>query len=111
MERRTFLATASLSPLFAPLAAAQGDSTSSKTAEIDIAGNKIFVRRFGTRPRGSHGSRVSADQPDVAIPCAEARRHSHGGLRRPAGLRAQRDTPFCGRPFSVFQARHGEGTG
>jgi len=50
MERRTFVATASLSPLFAPLVAAQGNSTSVEAAEIDIAGNKIFVRRYGQGP-------------------------------------------------------------
>src|SRR5271170_8086882 len=50
MERRTFLATASLSPLFTPLATAQGEKTSFKTAEIDVAGNKIFYRRYGQGP-------------------------------------------------------------
>jgi haloacetate dehalogenase len=50
MERRTFHATASLSPLFGPLATAQVDARSFKTAEIDVAGNKIFVRRYGQGP-------------------------------------------------------------
>src|ERR1700733_12133087 len=49
MERRTFLTAASLGPLAAQLAAAQNDSPF-KAAEIDVAGNKIFVRRYGHGP-------------------------------------------------------------
>ena len=75
MQRRTFLATASLSPLFAPLVIAQGDSTSFKTADIDVADNKIFYRRYGQGPGDSPGSRVSADQPDVAIPWRRSSPH------------------------------------
>jgi hypothetical protein len=85
MERRTFLATASLSPLFAHLAAAQGSSASFTTVEIEVAGNQIFVGRYGQGPWIL--------------------------MRRPARLRPKRDTDFRGRPFSVFQASHGEGTG
>jgi pimeloyl-ACP methyl ester carboxylesterase len=50
MQRRTFPASASLSPLALSLANAQPDSTSFKTAEIDVAGNKVYYRRYGQRP-------------------------------------------------------------
>ena len=96
MERRTFLATASLSPLFRPLATPQVDARSFKTAEIDVAGNKIFMRRYGQGPGILMVHTLSADQPDVAIPCAEACGQSHSNLRRLARLRSKWDTRFDG---------------
>ena len=63
MERRTFLAAASVGSLMgcplARLANAQRDasraiassgSASFKTAEVEVAGNKIFYRRYGKGP-------------------------------------------------------------
>jgi haloacetate dehalogenase len=63
VERRAFLTTTSISSLLggplAGLANAQSDSSSAvtssgpasfKTAEIDVAGNKIFCRRYGQGP-------------------------------------------------------------
>jgi hypothetical protein len=52
VERRTFLAAASLSSLASPLtrlAKAQSDISFQK-AQIDVAGNKIFCRRYGQGP-------------------------------------------------------------
>jgi len=49
MERRTFFTSASLGPLAAQVAATQNDSPF-KPAEIDVARNKIFVRRYGQGP-------------------------------------------------------------
>ena len=96
--RRTFLKAAAVGSLLegslTPLASGQNNPALFKTAKIDVAGNKIFYRRYGQGPGDSHGSRLSADQPDVAIPCAEARRESHRGLRRPARLR-----PTAGYPL------------
>ena len=55
VERRSFLAAASAGSLLAgPLAqfanAQRDSSTLFKTAEIDVAGNKIFYRRYGQGP-------------------------------------------------------------
>jgi haloacetate dehalogenase len=59
MQRRSFPATASFSPLFAPLATAQGNSsrgaksrgsTFFSAADIEVAGNRIFARRYGKGP-------------------------------------------------------------
>jgi haloacetate dehalogenase len=54
LNRRTFLAAASVGSLvggpLARLANAQRGSTSFKTAAIDVAGNKIFYRRYGQGP-------------------------------------------------------------
>jgi haloacetate dehalogenase len=54
VERRTFLRAASIGSLaggpLARLADAQRGPASFKTAEIDIAGNKIFYRHYGQGP-------------------------------------------------------------
>src|SRR5271155_4085380 len=49
MQRRTFLAAASVGSLLAgPLVRTAGAHIS--TAEIDVAGNKVFYRRYGQGP-------------------------------------------------------------
>ena len=50
MERRTFLAGALAGPLVTrPLAFAQREAAV-KTGEVDVAGNRIFYRRYGQGP-------------------------------------------------------------
>jgi len=48
-----------------------GGSASYHTADIDVAGDKIFCRRYGQGPPGPHGSRRSHDEPDVAFLASE----------------------------------------
>ena len=56
----------------------------------------IFMRRYGQGPGILMVHTLSADQPDVAIPCAEACGQSHSNLRRLARLRSKWDTRFDG---------------
>ena len=50
MERRTFLTSASVASLLAGRLANSSGMPAFKTAEIDVAGNKIFYRRYGQGP-------------------------------------------------------------
>jgi haloacetate dehalogenase len=108
VERRTPLTAASAGSLvvgpLAQLANAQPDSssTSFKIAEIDVAGNKVFYRRYGQGPAilMVHGfPRTSLMWRFLAPKLAGNHTVVCVDLRG------------CGRPLSVFQARHGKGTG
>jgi haloacetate dehalogenase len=54
VERRTFFQTAAVGSLLGSplvqLAQAQSDASSAVTSEIDVAGNRIFYRRYGQGP-------------------------------------------------------------
>jgi haloacetate dehalogenase len=78
-----------------------------KTADVDVAGNKIFYRRYGQGPPILlvHGF---PRKPDVAITRREARSGSHRGMRRSARLRTKLDTRFYRRPRSLFKTHNQE---
>jgi haloacetate dehalogenase len=85
-----------------------GGSASFKTAEIDVADNKIFYRLYGQGlailmvhgfPRTSLMWRFLA--PKLAgnhtVICVDLRAHGRSGIPR-----------FCRRPLSLFQTRNGK---
>lgn len=127
MERRNFLGAltaasfgvlldGSLSEFALARSAAEADTyvagqSDFKTSQVEVSGNTIFVRRYGTGAGNFNGSRLPAHKPDVAISRSETRRESQRDLRRSARLRSQRDTRLHTGPLSLFKARHGNGIG
>ena len=101
MTRRIFHTAASVSSV---LATAQTDSSTAVTSETDtveVAGNRIFFRRYGRGPAilMVHGfPRTSLMWRRLAPKLAQ----NHTViLRRPARLQPKRDTRFYGRPLSL----------
>lgn len=124
MERRTFLSAVYVGSLAGgPLsrltdaqtdlssAVMSGASVAFESAQIDVAGNKIFLRRYGQGPAILMVHGFPRTSLMWAIPCPKAGKGSHGDLRRPPRVRPKRDTGFGRRPFSLFEARHGKRTG
>src|ERR1700722_8135319 len=84
------------SPNSSKTGASMAGQDSFESSKVEVSGNTIFVRRYGS---------------GVAIPLAQAGGEPHRDLRGSARLRSQRNTRIYGRSLSLFQARHGEGTG
>ena len=103
MERRMFLSAlkdASLNLLLTgpltELARAQypmepgaisADQSPFETSHIEVAGNTVIRTSLWARPSCSVGARLSTDERNVAIPCAEACRGPYGNMRRFTRLR------------------------
>jgi len=121
VQRRTFLARTFAGPLtLARLAYAQRDSSTFgksrasvrfETGQIDVAGNKIFYRRCGQGPAilPVHAFPRTSQMWRFLAPKLSAN-HTVIYADLP-DVRPKRYTRVHGRPFPLFEARDGPGTG